>query len=316
MEDTLEPSPKQIKISRKGFLKLALLAGGVGLGLPIGHQAGKELKSGFEILVGLDEKLAQWALLSEVRKGTYSPDRIGKIRTLEQLKEKLEKRLTNQNGVQTYAVRIIEGTNTLSLDSAQKEDSFAFGSLVKIIACEQALQLQANSNKSMMTNELVYDLLHHSNNDRLIDLTKLLSNSGESAEEILRRVMQNAKVPPRNGLGNLPLIVNTEELTQYFKQLSLPRDMKRAMLQTHADDEQNYGVSKVLLDAAGEDIPIYFKIGLVPNPNKKGEMVNSYYFQFGDNLKVVGYASGEDNFDVHEHMLWVAAHTAMYANKK
>ena len=45
-------------------------------------------------------------------------------------------------------------------------------------------------------------------------------------------------------------------------------------------------------------------------------MVNSYYFQYGDELRVLGFAVGSKRVDVHMQMLIAAAATAEYANRK
>jgi hypothetical protein len=196
-------------------------------------------------------------------------------------------------------------------------DVFFPASVIKVLICNEAYKAGKKDGNEYLTEELADQILRRSFTFKKL-VRKLPVANGRDVdtdlEGIVKDILVQANVPAVNTVNDLPLRVSIDQLFNYLRGMDLPEIMKRSMVQTNEDKGSNYGVPEVLLNTLTQNTPAYFKHGLVYDQKlSPKQLVNSYYFQLGDSLKVLGYAKGEDVTDVHEQMLQVAARVSSYA---
>lgn len=312
MAEAVLEEQKNKKISRRDFLKL-FGVGATALATP------NILRWGIEQLATKEDRISRLALAAEIQSGTFKMERVGRIKTLSELKESLMNAVEALKGVSEAQVFIVDGEEITSLQYGTDSEIIFPASVIKIPICYEAWKAGHQDKKDYLTDEYADQILQKSYTfkNMVMQLPLAQGKTPEQLEEVVRILLEKAQISPKNKKGELPLKVNIRSLFDYLRSMNMPEIMKRAMHQTEEDKGKNYGAADVLLDTLDTDIPAYFKIGLVYDEEQKTkELVNSYYFQIGDNLKVLGYAKGADLSDVHEQMLQVAARISSFAVNK
>lgn len=312
MAEAVLEEQKNKKISRRDFLKL-FGVGATTLATP------NILRWGIEQLASKEDRISRLALAAEIQSGTFKMERVGRIRTLSELKESLMRAVEALKGVSEAQVFIADGEEITSLQYGTDSEIIFPASVIKIPICYEAWKAGQQDKKDYLTDEYADQILQKSYTfkNMVMQLPLAQGKTPEQLEEVVRILLEKAQISPKNKKGELPLKVNIRSLFDYLRSMNMPEIMKRVMHQTKEDKGKNYGAADVLLDTLDTDIPAYFKIGLVYDKEQKTkELVNSYYFQIGDNLKVLGYAKGADLNDVHEQMLQVAARISSFVVNK
>lgn len=303
---------KKKKVSRRDFLKGGLAALAVETGRRV---IPKTINWGFEELAGKEDHVAKIALASKVKDGVFSTEQIGQLKTLEELQTSLQEAVKELGGVSQAYVCIADGEKEAFVTHQTESDVFLPASVAKIPICYEAWKTGERENKSFLTEKHATNILQKSWTflDMAMSLPQAKGKKPEQLEEVVRILFKEGGITPQNEPGQLPLRVNIRDLFSYIKRMKLPPIMKKPLLQTSEDEKHNYHVSTVLLDNLEQNTPAYFKLGLINDESSgKKELVNSYFFQIGDNLKVLGFAKGSDIKDVHEQMLQVAGRISSY----
>ena len=311
-EETVDELRQKKKLSRRGFVKLIGL-GAASVAVP------EAVKWGVEQLAGRQDQIARLALATEVRSGAFRMEQIGKLQTLTELRESLIDSLKALSGISESQIMVGDGDQRISVRFGAATESFFPASVIKVPICNEAWKMGSDMGKTFLTPELADQILHKSYpfKDLVMQLPAAEGKSPDQLELIVRDMLENADIPPKNKTGELPLRVGMGDLFGYLNRMKLPNVMREAMRQTQDDKRKNYGVSTVLLDTIGEDIPAFFKIGLIYDQGKDPrELVNSYYFQLGNSFKTLGYAKGLQVDDVHAAMLHTAARITSYMKNR
>lgn len=311
-EATIDELRRKKKLSRRVFMQL-LGMGAAGLALP------EAVKWGVEQLAGRQDQIARLALAAEVQSGAFRMEKIGRVHTLTELRKSLLDSLEALSGISESQIMVADGSERISVRHHTQAEDFFPASVIKVPICFEAWKKGQDIGKTFLTPELADQILHRSFTfkDLVMQLPIAEGKSADQLELIVRELLENAGIPPKNKAGELPLRVGMSDFFGYLKRMELPEVMREAMRQTKEDKGGNYGVSTVLLDAIGEDIPAFFKIGLIDDQSKNPkELVNSYYFQLGDAFKTLGYAKGTEVDDVHAAMLHTAARIASYMTNR
>jgi len=308
-ETTLDQLEGKKRLSRREALKIFGISGAAVV-VP------EVARWGVEQLVNNQDKIANIALAAEIHAGEFRMEKIGKLRTLAQLRDSLEGSLEALSGISEAQIMVQDGDKRTSLRFGTAPENIFPASVIKVPICYEAWKKGQELGKTFLTAELADEILHKSYTfkDLVMQLPIAKGKTPEQLEQIVREMLGKAGIVPKNRPGDLPLRVGMSDFFDYLSRMKLPEVMKNAMLQTQEDHGSNYGVSQVLLDAIGDSVPAFFKIGLIYDPERKPkELVNSYYFQLGDSLKALGYAKGTEVDDVHASMLHTAARLGSYS---
>lgn len=306
-EASLEELKKK-NVSRRDFLKL------IGAGVAAAFVP-DSIKWGVEKLVSSKDDIVRLKLAKEIRKGEFRVEKVGKISTLEELRDSIKQTVESLKSLSESQIMIMDGSEKSSIQHGTDSEIFFPASISKIPVCFEAWKKGKDTGEIYLTEEYADQILRRSFTFEEMARKLPIADVGDSSslEDIVRGILKEAKIPAKNERGNLPLKVNIEDFFKYLVNMEMPEIMKKAMLQTAEDRGENYNVPDVLLDNLPEDTPAYFKLGLVYDESKKAkELVNSYFFQVGDDLKVLGYAKGENKYEVHKQMLYVATMKSSY----
>lgn len=308
-ETTLDQNTSSQSISRRSFLKLFGL-GTLALTIP------PSLLLGIEQLTANEDHAANLALLADIKLGKFTGEKIGQITSLGDLHQNLSEKTKELKGVSRAHIFVTDGANNKSIEHNTSTHIFLPASTIKIPICYEAWKIGQEIGKNYLTPELAKDILEISSDfiNLLMSLPIAQGKKPEQLEAIVRDLITKAGIPPANNLGELPLKVDIRDQFNYLNRMKLPQVMKDAMLQEAQDHDTNYGVSTVLLQNTHRVLPAYFKIGLINDETKHPtELVNSYYFQLGDKIKMLGYAQGTNYYEVHKQMLFAAAYIGSFA---
>src|SRR4030067_2367710 len=271
---------------------------------------------GLETLAASEDHLAKMALLADIKRGEFTPDSIRTITSTPDLKNRIIDKTEDLKGVSSMKLYFDDGSKSFSVNKKADSSIFLPASTIKVLICYEAWKMGKKEGQDYLTPELSSQILEKSYTfmDLLMKLPLAQNRKPEQLEEIVRDLLTQAGIKPLNQPGNLPLKVSLDEMHGYLLKMQMPAVMKQAMLQNAGDHNKNYGVSTVILQNSHHKLPAYFKIGLIYDETvSPSQLVNSYYLQMGEKIKVLGYAKGTDLYEVHKQMLYTAAMTANYA---
>jgi hypothetical protein len=315
MENSQADKPAKTGMTRRNFLKVL----GAGLGMAaLGTSGFRIMEFGLDRLSGVEEMLAEKSLLAEMRAGKFLPEKLGRPESLDALVDKTQKLTEKLSGVSQSAVFFRAGNEQSQMLKQEADAVFYPASTIKVILCNEIYQQGLRDGKEYLTPELAESILGRSEpyTSLIEQLPQTKSNDSGEISRVTREIIEQTGITPLNEPGT-NLRIDIQQQFDYLAQAQLPPIMKEAMRQGRDDAGRNYGISAVLLSNSQELLPAYFKIGLLQdtqsNPPK---MVNSYYFQFGEEFKCLGYAMGDDPSDVHEHMLAVGGLFAAFCATK
>jgi hypothetical protein len=302
MVDSITEKSIPNRISRRAFLKIAL----AGIGATGIAYFGLDKLDKSDTLEIWGSKLL---LLEDIRAGKFNLDKLPPISTIEDLKKEIASKTEALKGVSAAGVCISDiGQNTY-FTLGNDSEKFTPGSLIKIPLMYQVWLRGKSDGIEYLTQENADKILDKSeySGDFIMQLPFNRNRKKEDLYLVISEMLINSQIPPEMTKdGNIK--VDLLDYFNFLRKTDFPPVMKNAMRKSEKDDDDNFGVSKVLRNS-GKDI--YFKIGLT----KEGEeFVNSYAIILGENIKAVGYAKGINTENVIKQMLDTAAAIAKYSH--
>lgn len=268
-----------------------------------------------------EDTAAQISLASEIALDEFSPSRIGRITSLEQLQSKINMGIERLDRLNGSHIMIADSRLDKVLDIRARDvrPTFLAGSVIKVPVCTE-LCLKDSQAAACFTPQLADSVVGRGDNRAFINFLeqKVPSKKGKPAEQIVREMLFQANIPPQN--KKLPVRVKLEDLFDYFRTLDkFPSCLQSALL--IGRQPGNYGaaaVSQYNLAGMNNPPPAYFKIGLLDGEIEEGlsqnDRFNSYMFKCGP-LTMTGYSRGKDRYSIHKQMLQsIAAASSYVAN--
>ncbi len=298
----------QGNLSRRGFLEFVTKAGVAAAFGTLGYKLTKYLGAN-------SDRFSDMFLKLQVKEGKFAGERPGKVSTNLDLLREISFTFDEDPEISQGQVIVAQGDfGKIYKHHVDQNEPFYPASTIKLAICIEAYKL----NPQALPIDLAIKILTYSTNN----LTPLFDNlgdliTGNDESQKVYNLLSNGGLPITSEPGEFPLSVKMVDYLNYLRTQSLPQVIKDAMRQNKEDYSAYYGLSEVLGQHYDLDnVPTYFKIGLINHPTRAGELINPYYFRIerddGKDLHVYGFASGKNKQAVHAQMLKTASLIGSY----
>jgi hypothetical protein len=299
-------TPQLNKLNRRDFLKLAVLTATGAL------LHGSDIYRLAAFLRSKPERDRKQEIKEKIERGDFLvKDKPSK--SIEEVSTSILRLVENSPGISESRTCFFDGQSRCQCDY-QAGATFIPASVITLLLCNEAEMMGQKDSQTYLTPQLATAVLaEHKFLDKLVMALPLAQGrSSKDMEKIVREIMLSAGVPAQNPEGLLPIEVDINTLFQYLINLNMPPLMKQNLLQSKPDVNSNYGSSAVTLPNLEGSYPSYFQIGVLYD---QGQLLNSYFYQFGDQFKALGYSKGDNPLSLYTHMLQVGAYFASYARQ-
>ena len=281
-------------ITRRGFLKAALLGAAAGL-------AGRYLTTGERAVV----ETAGAALAA----GYFNPERVGRIDDLEAFARRIYQWPEVTEGLTSSAVVVGCGSpggggvwRFAGLKGAEVGSVVYPGSVDKLMIVSAALDSAVRVDE-----ETLHQIINLSGNKPTDELAWQLEPKSERLEMAYRVVMTRVGVPPQNRVKDLPMGVRFGDLAGWYVGRMPLDDRIIGEMTQEKDWARNYGLGWIMRDGLPDSLWAGMKLGLVEVDDG---FAASYLMIFGDprgkHCFVIGSGVGDKTSAVLQ-MNWAAA---------
>lgn len=311
MSETSEQPPK--KIDRRSFIKWAGKgAGAAAAAVALSKVVPKVLIEAGEVADKAVELGVQGRLTNAVNAGEFNfKDK--PIRSGWDLNETIKKETSRLAGVNASALWVSDVDKNFQITTGSSHDRFIPGSIIKVPLLYSVWQRDQRDGTNNLTPEIASAILGRSETSRDFIMNLPYNQGKESSQtnEVLTQMLQSVGLEQAREAGG-DIEISLEEYFRFLRHTDFPPVMLDAMLQTEEDDKQNYGISEVLRENYVGSGSIHFKIGM--GETLEGHKFNSYVFMIGENVRAVGYTTGDNDSDLAQQMLMTAGALARYTS--